>query len=234
MNTIPLSLLRQFVHDLRNPLNAVTGTVDMFQEGILGELTPPQVRALDRLARNNQRILYLLDDFMIFAKASAQELPLRVQPFSPRQLLYQVGDSLESHLRAKNLRFQAEFSPSFPAFLLGDAVYVEKIMAALLWNALEATEQGGLTLKNTWLEGWQLDIWDSGRGIPPENHAQIFDPFWQAEPKPQLSPSSRFGLGLAVSRALAEGMGGALTLAESDSTGSHFRLFLALKPTDTE
>src|SRR5262249_22538621 len=144
--------------------------------------------------------------------------------------------------KKENLFFHVDIDKSVPKSLSFDVVAVRQIVRNLLENAVKFTSQGGITMEMKWMaparkanEGKvAISIIDTGIGIAEGDLDRIFEPFTQAE----SSMSRRYGgtgLGLSISRALAENMGGRLTVASRPGAGSRFELsFPALEVTEEE
>jgi two-component system sensor histidine kinase/response regulator len=226
----PVRLMRQMAHDMRGSLGALTGTSDMFAEGVYGQLTPQQTRAIDRIRRNSHRLLALLDDLMVYVKAEAGEYPLNPAAFAPRGTLAAVCQQIKPTAEAKGLQVRLDVETSVPEQLLGDEAAISRILLAVLWNAVGFTSQGSIWIESAWATDgyWRIDIRDTGPGIAREDVPHIFEPFWRGEVRPQM-PTSGYGLGLAMAQALAALLGGKLFVQQTGVTGSTFRLQLALQ-----
>ncbi len=224
---VSIELLRQFSHNMRSPLNALMGTADMFDGGIYGELNAKQRRAIQRQQRNSHRMLALLDDMMIYIRANAGELPLATSPFNPVELLRAVCATVEN---TGGGILQVEVAESVPDTLIGDPQQIKKILLALVWNAQAVAEEGEVRMVADWSADsqWQVEVHDTGPGIASDDCESIFEPFWHDATRSGPTPSSGFGLGLAVARTLARHMAGDVELKETGATGSIFCLALPL------
>jgi signal transduction histidine kinase len=225
-----VELLRKMAHDIRAPLGAVISTSDMLADGVYEPLTPRQARANERVQRNGRRALAILDDFVTYMKADADQLDLTPTVFEPRVSLSDWCAPIQTAAEAKGLAFHLTTQETVPAYLQGDASAISRIVTALAWNAVAFTAQGSISIDSAWTsdDQWLLRVKDTGIGIPAENAPHIFEPFWRGEDRPQV-PTASIGIGLALSSALVKLMGGKLLLTQTDSTGSTFSLFLPLK-----
>jgi signal transduction histidine kinase len=226
-----VQLMRQMAHDMRGPLGVLSVTADMFAQGGYGELNPKQERAAKRMQRASNRALALLDDFMIYIKAEAHQLPLDINAFDPQALLAGVRETVSPEAKAKGLTVRLTgSSESLPPALYGDATLIQRIVLALLWNAVVFSDQGEITLQSRWdsaSSAWTIEVSDEGSGIAPEHVPHIFEPLWRGPDCPQ-SPSSGYGMGLAMAQALTRMMDGQLTLEKTGPKGSVFCLHLPL------
>lgn len=225
-----VQLLRKMGHDMRVPLNTIISTGDMLVQGSYDPLTPKQEKAVVRLQRNNRRLLAMLDDFVTYVKADAEDLVLSPKPFDPRTQLKAWCEPIRSLSEEKGLMLRLSTSENVPTMLTTDEAILERIVQALLWNALAHTTQGEIQVISEWTpEGvWLLNIKDSGAGISADDLPHIFEPFWRGDARPQF-PTAGAGLGLPLSLALTKLMGGKLFLQETSPQGSHFCLQIPLE-----
>jgi len=218
-----IGLLRKMGHDMRVPLNTLISTTDMLVQGAYDPLTPKQERAASRLQRNSYRLLAILDDFMTYVKADANDLPLRPEPFDPRLQLTEWCTDVRPTLEGKGLTLNITTAQDVPATITADASFLKRMVQALLWNSAAYTSQGMINLTSTLTpeRQWLICVQDSGAGIAADEVPQIFEPFWRGVERPQF-PTAGAGLGLPMSLALAKLMGGNLFLKETSTQGSTF------------
>lgn len=235
IDTSSILLLRKMSHGMRSPLNALIATSDMFSQGVYGEMNPKQTRAVERMQRNSRRLLALLDDVMTYIRADAGELPYTLETFAPVELLAEAVEQVQNAIEDQMITIHLDNSRSVPSALIGDAAHIRRIFLALLWNAVAVTESDrAIFVETDWEDAqWTVCVHDSGLGIRTENQALIFEPFWTDGSGNRIGPSSGYGLGLSVARALAELMQGELILKESSATGSTFCLRLPLASPDS-
>ncbi len=220
-----IALLRKMGHDMRVPLNTVISTGDMLLAGAYDPLTPKQLKAVERLQRNNHRLLAVLDDFLTYVKADAGQLELHPQSFDLRVQFPLWYDPIRKGAEQKGLKIQIMIADDVPASITADESILKRIVQALLWNAFAFTNEGEIHVRLEWTVSKELavTIKDTGSGIPPEEVAHIFEPFWRGSQRPQM-PTANAGLGLAVAQVLSKAMGGSVTLKETNSSGSIFCL----------
>lgn len=208
---------------MRVPLNTLISTSDMLVDGVYDPLTTKQEKAAVRLQRNSRRLLAMLDDFVTYVKADAGDLDLNPQAFDPRVQLGQWCNPVRAACEAKGLSLHVTVWETVPAVLTYDEAVIARIVQALLWNAVSFTAQGEIKVSLDCPSAGEclISVQDSGSGISESDHAQIFEPFWRGEQRPQI-PTAGAGLGLPMSRALTRLMGGNLFLKESTPHGSNF------------
>ena len=214
-------------HELRTPLNAVGGYADLLLSGVRGDLTPVQRSDVERIRHSGKYLLGLINSILNFTKLDAGDIEFDVRPIAVRTLLHGVSDLVAPQIAAKSQHFTSVGCDAVTR-VFADTDKAHQILLNLLTNALKFTGTGGaITLSCVEREEWvEIHVTDTGRGIVPENVERIFNPFVQVDR--HLTPSSQqgVGLGLAISRDLAVGMGGHLTVTSEPGKGSTFILAL--------
>jgi signal transduction histidine kinase len=215
---------------MRSPLNALIGTADMLAQGVYGELTPKQEHAVERIQRNNRRLLALLDDAMTYIRISADNWELSPHPFDPHGLLNEIVSDVGPIAKEREVSLNIQTNENVPANLIGDAAQIKRIVLALMWNAIAAGKSETVWIDSNWSSssGWVLVVRDTGAGIPTESVPHIFEPFWSSGESIKSGSSSGFGLGLSVAKSLAELRNGRVVLNETGSAGTTFELYLPL------
>jgi signal transduction histidine kinase len=217
-----VELLRKFAHDVRSPLGSVIATTDMLAEGVYEPLTPRQMRAVERIGRGGNRTLAVLDDFMIYIKAQAQQIHLTTAPFNPRASLDAWENQVRPAAAEKGIELVITADADVPPVLNGDATLISRMVLPVLWNAIAFTQAGTVRLQSGWHnQQWVIRITDAGAGILPQDVPHIFEPFWRGNERPQVTTAGA-GLGLPLALALVQVIGGSLTLEKTGSEGSTF------------
>jgi signal transduction histidine kinase len=225
-------LVRKLGHDIRAPLGSIISTSEMLGQGFYDALTPKQVRANDRIQRNSQRVLAMLDDFVLYVKAQEGQLDLNPKSFEPRVCISDWGKQVESTAEKKGLALHLTSTENVPETLTGDYPVIGRALMPLLWNAVSFTSTGDVWVESDWVDQtWLIKVRDTGPGIAAENIPHIFEAFWRGEERPQVATAGA-GLGLAVAQAVAKSLGARLTLEHTDKTGSTFLLALPFLPTE--
>jgi signal transduction histidine kinase len=230
--------LRNMSHEIRTPITAMLGFADL----LASEGLPPQDRSdlLRRLQANGLAVLALLDDLLDLARLDAHRIVLNPEPVRVVELVREVMSSLDVDGRAKSLELRVEATPDALGSLQTDRYRLRQILVNLLTNAVKFTDAGAIVVsmavtREDGDERWTMDVTDTGIGIAADQHARVFEPFEQASAAINRVYGGS-GLGLALSRRLAEQLGGGLVLLRSSPReGSAFRVTLrplqpALKP----
>jgi len=224
--------LAMMSHELRTPMNGLMGMAELLDHLV----HDPEAKSYLRIIRQSGETLsVLLSDILDISRVDAGQVAFDSRPFSPRQLIDSLASLMRFSAQDKNLELSVEIGPDIPETLLGDPARIRQVLLNLLGNAIKFTETGGVRLRLERLDGdgpqvsLRFSVIDSGIGMPQSALASLFQPFYQIDG----SYSRRHGgagLGLAISKRLAEGMGGDLEVDSTEGQGSCFSLRLDLAP----
>jgi len=220
-------------HELRTPLNAIGGHVQLIEMEVHGQINEVQRDALKRVQRNQRHLLSLINDLLNLARIEAGHVEYDLADLPLEPLLAEVVAMVEPLLSTNALACEIVDSPYAPdpsVQIRADRDKVEQILFNLLSNAIKFTPTGGRIAVDSRVDPTNanlalITISDSGPGIPAAKLETIFEPFVQLAKSP-ASPGAGLGLGLAISRDLARGMGGNLTVASAFGEGATFTLSL--------
>jgi signal transduction histidine kinase len=212
-------------HELRTPLNAIAGYVDLLLAGVHGPMSSPQREALDRVKRSQHALLGLINNVLNFTRLEAGHLELSVGDVTAADIIKDVEPLVIPQLEAKGLNY--EFGCDNGTTLHADPEKTQQILLNLVSNAIKFTDSGGSVSVGCRVEGdaVRFTVSDTGRGIPAEKQAAIFEPFVQLD-RTLISGHEGVGLGLAISRQLALQMNGELAVESEPGKGSRFVLSL--------
>ena len=225
-------LMRGFSHDVKNPIGAADGFAELLSMGVYGALTAEQQGSIVRIRRSINTALVLIDDLNELARAETGHLALTLRPLDLAELARSLGEEYHAAAHGRGLSLSVEVEHPF-VMVQADSVRVRQIIANLLSNAIKYTEHGSVTLrvrepdvapqddKNGWIA---VDVIDSGIGIPTDKRDYIFEEFNRLD----ASSTKGAGLGLAISKLLAESLGGRISVASEPGLGSTFTLWLPL------
>jgi signal transduction histidine kinase len=213
-------------HELRTPLTSIRGFAELMER----RLEQPKFREQAGLIRKGaEHLNELLTQILDLAKVEAGAMPLAPEPVDLRVLVQGTVDFFALTASAKGLELRVQVEESLPATLECDALRLKQILNNLLSNALKFTEAGSVTLAVAQREGRvEFSVIDTGPGIPAHLHDTIFEKFRQADSRVSYQHGGT-GLGLALSRGLAQLMHGRLTLSSAPGAGATFTLSLPLR-----
>ncbi|MFT4911854.1 MAG: signal transduction histidine kinase/CheY-like chemotaxis protein [Brevundimonas sp.] len=222
--------LANMSHEIRTPLNGVLAMAHVLNDA---DLPPREQEAARLICASGEMLERLLSDILDLAKVEAGQLEIEAAPFQAGDLVRSVAALSRPKADEKGLPITVEIDPSADRTYLGDAVRVRQVVLNLVSNAVKFTTTGEVRLAlKTGAEG-QLcfDVADTGEGFDPAVKARLFDRFQQADG----SITRRFGgsgLGLSISKHLAEMMGGVLDCDSTPGTGSVFWFEVSLPVAD--
>jgi signal transduction histidine kinase len=225
-NQAKATFLAAISHDLRQPLNASLGFLDIALMGIRGDVGPELRQDLERVRRNQQHLLALINDVLSFARVEAGQLLVRREVVPLREIFEALPALVSPQADARGVALTI---PSCPPTLnvLADYERVVQVFTNLLTNAIKATPAGGSVVVECEVGGDVIlgRVRDSGVGIPAEMRERIFEPFVQVS-RSLSRPEEGIGLGLSISRNLVRAMGGELTVESTVGRGSVFTVRL--------
>ncbi|MCK5943946.1 MAG: response regulator [Planctomycetes bacterium] len=208
-------------HEIRTPLNGFGSMIDLLRDSGLDAEKLEHLDTMDLCARS---LLVLVNDILDFSKLEAGRVELHRSPVELGGALRRMTGHFEAAARERGLELEVGIDVDGARWVEIDYERVRQVVANLLGNALKFTLEGGITVAASAPAPGVvcIDVQDSGVGIPKEDRDGLFDPFVQAD----NSATRRFGgtgLGLTISRQLAEAMGGTVELIDSSDNGTHFR-----------
>jgi signal transduction histidine kinase len=226
-NATKTEFLRTISHELRQPLNATMSFLQLWDMELRGPLTVQQRDDLTRIQRNQQHLSTLIEDLLSFTRLEAGRLDVERTRVELRDVLDTLDAMIAPQMAEKGVSYTvSECDASLAA--LGDRDRVVQICLNLVTNALRATAAGGEVhvACNADEDTVSIAVRDTGIGIPSDKLEAIFSPFTQLG-RALNQPKEGAGLGLAISRGLAEAMHGTLTATSVVGEGSAFVLTLA-------
>jgi signal transduction histidine kinase len=224
--------LASISHELRTPLTAILGYADLLESQIAGQLNQGQAEHVGRIISGTWHLIKIIDEILSFSRAEAQKYEVVLERLNVTEILQQAVALLEPLVREKGLGFYVHV-PNSPIIIETDALKVRQILLNVIGNAVKFTERGSITVEASEHAGWvNFSVVDTGPGIPPRFHAAVFEAFVQVD-QSNTRKKGGTGLGLALSRSLAELLGGRLMLKRSDEQGTEFLLQLPTQPPST-
>lgn len=247
-NRMKNDFLANVSHELRTPLNAIVGFVDLLREGVYGELSPRQVKPVERIEASANHLRHLVDQILDLAKMAAGRLDVHAETLDVRPFILDVASEVESLVNEKNLNLSLVMGSALPR-IRTDPTHLRQILVNLLGNAIKYTDAGSIVVKTrlipqeeaieqglpqilaakeSGISSWlSIQVIDSGIGISPGDQERVFEEFEQVDSGPRAdSPNRGTGLGLAISRRLSRLLGGDLLLSSQPDKGSTFTLWL--------
>jgi len=225
--------LANMSHELRTPLNAILG----FGRNLARaqELTPEHRTQVDIIGRSGDHLLQMIDEILSLSRIEAGRVELQRAPFDLVRTLEDIGEMIMVRTQAKKLRFDLELDSTLARVIQGDVGKIRQVLINLLGNAVKFTEQGHVCLRartepldaDPACVALQLDVEDSGLGIPADQLDVIFDSFVQGSHNNTNTQGT--GLGLAITKSLVDLMQGRIYVTSELGEGSVFTVMLPLE-----
>ena len=223
------AFLANMSHEIRTPMNGVLGVLQLLKRE---PLTADGRALLDEALSCGRMLAELLDDVIDFSRIEAGRLELAYEPLRPQALIEGVTRLLKPQADDKGLTLTVHCDPAV-GWVRSDPVRLRQALFNLIGNAVKFTEKGGVAVRcGPGADGrLRFEVEDTGIGIPADLQATVFERFNQGD----ASMTRRFGgsgLGLSITRRLAELMGGEVGLTSAEGVGSTFWLEIAAEPAE--
>jgi signal transduction histidine kinase len=223
-------LMRGFTHDVKNPIGAADGFMQLLQDGILDPLTERQQHAVSRSRILLASALRLIGDLLDVARAESDALEVHFERMDVVDIASDLVEEYRPLAVQKGLRLSIE-SPSRQVLVHSDPMRVRQVLGNLLSNAVKYTEQGEVMVRvrepaprhdGDGAPRVGVEVSDTGSGIPAEQRALLFQEFVRLDP----TSAEGAGVGLAISRRIAQALRGDITVESESGRGSTFILWL--------
>lgn len=225
-NRAKSEFLANMSHEIRTPMTAILGYADLLREDPDASTdVGGRSEILNTIQRNGEHLLTVINDILDLSKIEAGRMSIEWRPASPVQILEEVCGTMRHRAVDKGLSLNVEVG-RIPEFILTDATRLRQILINLIGNAIKFTREGTVTVLMDHIDSprsprLRIRVIDTGIGIAPDRLGQLFTPFGQAD----SSMARRFGgtgLGLVISRRLAQALGGDMTVHSTPGLGSTF------------
>jgi PAS domain S-box-containing protein len=216
-------------HDLRTPITAVMGYSELLLDGVIGELSEPQLEMIERISQVAHHLSELLNDVLDLAKLDAGRMELRIETVELVGVIEDASLEIEPQASAKRLRLVRALPQDRSLQLRADPMRLRQVLVNLLSNAVKFTDEGTVRI-GAHIDGAmaRITVQDTGPGLPAGQEEMVFEDYVQIASGRGAKQEPGSGLGLAIARRLARAMGGDLAAERSAGVGATFVLTLPL------
>ncbi|MCG7501264.1 ATP-binding protein [Tenacibaculum sp. Mcav3-52] len=221
-------LISMVSHDLRTPLSTITGFSELLQKSIT---STKEKNYVVHIQNASVYMGQLVGDLLEFSKLENSKITIETIPFDLKRNIEEVANSAKSLVQNKPISINVNHDENINSLIVSDPFRIKQILYNLVTNACKFTKEGSITIKSKLRsvkekKYIEIRVIDTGVGIGKDEQEKVFKEFTQAHEKENRQ--NGFGLGLTISRRLAELLGGSLTLQSSLGKGSIFSLFVPI------
>ncbi len=226
--------LANMSHEIRTPLTAIIGYTDLLLEPGLDEQS--RLSHIGTIRRNGEHLAAVINDILDVSKIEAGKMTVEPLPMNVAEIVHDAVQLFESRARDKQVELSCTIDENVPPCIISDRVRVRQILINLLTNAVKFTDMGSVRVvvkHDSSREQLVVHVMDTGIGLAPHAVESLFSAFTQAD----ASITRRYGgtgLGLRISKALAELLGGDIEVESSPGQGSTFTLRILARPATQE
>jgi signal transduction histidine kinase len=215
-------------HELKTPINVILGYLQLLKEGVYGDLEAKQEEVLTTIEAQASALARLVKQLLDISRFQAGGGKLEPRRVELAALLGELESAFTVLAIQRGVRFRVESADGLPAEVYWDPDRINEVLGNLLSNAFKFTPRGGsveLTVEGS-DEVVQMEVRDTGAGIPPEQLPHIFAKFYQADNQEAAAQGGGTGLGLAISKEIVEAHGGTIAVDSTLGVGTTFSITL--------
>ena len=230
MSQIKSAILNVTSHELRTPMSAIKGYIQIILKGNLGTINEEQKNALNIILRNTNRLDTLIQDILDISRLESGTMKFVPKLTNIKNMIEQAVETMQSSADKKNIKINISLGGNLPDLIV-DQERVKQVVANLLANAIKFSHDGSVV--NIFVKSDRdhvlFEIQDFGRGIPADNQNKLFEAFYQINSSEDRKLGG-MGLGLAISRGIVLAHGGRIWVESVLNKGSSFIFSLPVKP----
>jgi len=236
VNKIRSEFFANMSHELRTPLNSIITLTGILTQKMTGELNTEQMRQINIIKRNGERLLKLINNILDLSKIEAGRMDVNYTYFPINEVIQANMDTIRPLAYTKRLKLDLKVDKDVPQYIFSDKDKIDQVLTNLISNSVKFTNQGKVLItiaakdKGKLLE---ISIKDTGVGIDKNDLEYIFEPFRQSENVDGMHKKGT-GLGLSISRQLMRMLGGDITVDSKRGRGTEFLIRLPLKEVESD
>ena len=213
-------------HELKTPINVVSGYAELIQEGVYGEISEKQQMALTSIQEQSRILTQLVNQLLDISRLEAGGLKLEIGDLELAELFDRVRRTFEVLANKQGIALSVQLDDSAPPTIPADGDRLrDQVLGNLLGNALKFTPEGGRIDVRGWPEDghFRIEVTDTGAGMPAEQLPHVFDKYFQIG---EQARSKGAGLGLAIAHEVVHAHGGTISVESEEGRGTTFRINL--------
>jgi signal transduction histidine kinase len=213
-------------HELKTPINVVSGYAELIQEGVYGEISEKQKVALTSIQEQSRILAQLVNQLLDISRLEAGGLRLEIGDLALTDLFERVQRTFEVLANKQGIYLNVRLDEDAPETIPADGDRLrDQVLGNILGNALKFTPEGGTIDVHGWGEDghFRIEVSDTGAGMPAEQLPHVFDKYYQIG---EQARSKGAGLGLAIAHDVVHAHGGAISVVSEEGTGTTFRIDL--------
>lgn len=216
-------------HEFRTPLTSINMSIDLLRQGVVGKLTSEQKDLIDSTKHDAERLTKLVRELLELSRLESGKIQLKEELISINDVIRDTIQPLILQFKEKGVELILSLNDNIPSFV-GDFRQFGWVVSNLVNNALRYTQEGGkVEIRTNIVDNFiQVQVIDTGRGIPKENINKIFDKFVQLKESMETTPGS-VGLGLSIAKEIVEMYGGNIWVESELGKGSVFTFSIPIE-----
>ena len=224
-NVMQNEMMQSVVHDLRTPITVIKGYLQLLIRGGMGDVPSDQLRLLQRSVGPLEDLILLTDNLLQSINLQKEQVPMKLVPTDVDQLLAETIEFYQLPFQQRGMRVFRDGN-TLGAKVLVDVFWFKRVLHNLVWNAYKFTPDGGQVSFEVCHRdgGLEINVRDTGHGIPADRLQLIFNKFEQASPENDSKVGT--GLGLWICKRIMQLHGGRISVHSVEGQGSCFSLWL--------
>jgi signal transduction histidine kinase/CheY-like chemotaxis protein len=227
------AFLANMSHEIRTPLTAIIGYSEMLHDQ--DQTEEERTHEIDSIIRSGNHLQQIINDILDLSKIEAGQLVIENLQASPFHMIADINSILGDRARIKGLKFLIDYDYPLPKQITTDPTRLKQILFNIIGNAIKFTQKGHIKIKTRYLQDsnkLSIKISDTGIGMTQDEMGRLFKPFSQADSSTTREYGGT-GLGLCISKQLANNLGGDISYTSEKGEGSVFEITIGVGPADS-